>query len=64
MEKDYIIVGDNNYWYATLTDKKHIESELKEIKSNILDGVYGAGGESAETLYVYEAVEIKRINID
>jgi hypothetical protein len=40
MKKKYIIVGDNNYWYATtdLITKKELEAEIKRIKKEIKMG--------------------------
>lgn len=64
MNKEYIIVGDNNYWYSTCNNLEDADTELKQIKNHIKSGVYeGELAGEAEELYIYEAKEIKSITI-
>jgi hypothetical protein len=54
-EREIIIVGDDNQWYATLTSEditdKNIQDEIDEInKTN--------GGDGFNELYVYDAIDI------
>ncbi len=57
MKKQYIIVGDNNYWYSTFeaSNRDEIDEEIKYVRQLI--------GEFQEAdcneLYVYEADLIK-----
>ena len=60
--KTYIIVGDNNHWYRTITcTEAAAKQELEDIKENLIREVEtdNAAGE----LYLYEAVEISRLTI-
>ena len=52
--KNYIIVGDNNYWYSTtgLVTKEQLQNEIAMVKQYIKDN-----REDANELYVYEASE-------
>lgn len=67
MKKEYIIVGDNNFWYSSCgTNKKEAIAEAKEIIEEGNDGY--ACGECGrepccepELLYIYKAEEVKRI---
>ena len=68
MKKEYLIVGSDNFWYACgLTSKKEVKEKIEDIKENIES--YGSpnGDERQyylpETLYVYEAKEIDRIDL-
>lgn len=67
MRKNYIIVGDNNFWYATLfrTTEKGANKELNRIRKQIEEGVGSEFDEPSEasTLYLYEAKEITRAEI-
>ena len=67
MKKEYIIVGDNNFWYASCIETlKEAKAQVKEIMKN---GKAGYGCAlcdqepccEPETLYIYEAKEIKQI---
>lgn len=64
MEKKYLILGDNNFWYS-LCDKKDIDNEINIIKHNIK--IYGAGNSqenfTPDKLYVYKVKEIKEIDL-
>ena len=63
-KKTYIIVGDNNFWYATLTDttEKQALVILKSVKKDIKKGIYE--NNEAEELYLFEAVEVERLSIN
>ena len=52
--KNYIIVGDNNYWYSTtgLVTKEQLQKEITIVRQYIKDNQ-----EDANELYVYEASE-------
>lgn len=52
--KNYIIVGDNNYWYSTtgLVTKEQLQNEITIVRQYIKDNQ-----EDANELYVYEASE-------
>jgi hypothetical protein len=52
--KNYIIVGDNNYWYSTtgLVTKEQLQNEIEMVKQYIKDNQ-----EEVSELYVYEASE-------
>lgn len=52
--KNYIIVGDNNYWYSTtgLVTKEQLQNEIAIVRQYIKDNQ-----EDANELYVYEASE-------
>lgn len=61
--KNYIIVGDNNFWYSYLKEvtEKELKKELKNIKENLSD--YNNESEPTE-LYVYEVLEkVKTIKL-
>ena len=61
MTKEYIIVGDNNYWYATLNSTEKIaRAEMKRIKKDIKNNVYD---DLADELYLFEAKEISSLKI-
>ena len=60
--KTYIIVGDNNHWYRTITcTEAAAREEMEALKANIVREVEtdNAAGE----LYLYEAVEVARLEI-
>lgn len=52
--KNYIIVGDNNFWYSTtgLVTKEQLQNEIEMVKQYIIDNL-----EQVNELYVYEASE-------
>ncbi len=52
--KNYIIAGDNNYWYSTtgLVTKEQLQNEITIVRQYIKDNQ-----EDANELYVYEASE-------
>ena len=52
--KNYIIVGDNNYWYSTtgLVTKEQLQNEITIVRQYIKDNQ-----EDVNELYVYEASE-------
>ena len=54
--KNYIIVGDNNFWYYStgFVTKKALADSIKFVKQGIKDGIFsGQDGEPSE-LCVYE----------
>ena len=53
--KNYIIVGDNNYWYSTtgLVTEEQLQEEIKKVKEYIKDNLE----EEVSELYVYETSE-------
>jgi len=61
-EKYYVVVGDNNFWYATFT------AESEEVARNlfadtiggVLEGRFEA--DKPERVYLYEGNEIERHN--
>ena len=64
MKKKYIIVGDNNFWYATTNEMttSELEDVLEEIKADIKRGDYEDNSTPNE-LFAFEAKEIKRIKL-
>ena len=52
--KNYIIVGDNNYWYSTtgLITEEQLQNEIAMVKQYIKDNQ-----EEVYEIYVYEASE-------
>lgn len=61
MEKTYVIVGDNNYWYATFSAKNatEINTRLKDVKKDIKNYHFDNDIELPSELYCYEAELIK-----
>ena len=60
--KTYIIVGDNNHWYRTITcTEAAAREELEAVKANIVLEV--GDDNAAGELYLYEAVEVARLEI-
>ena len=55
--KQYIIVGDNNYWYATLSRKADIQDAIDEIKEQ------DNAPDKAEMVYVFEAKDVGKYKI-
>ena len=66
MKKKYIIVGDNNFWYATtdeITDEQ-LTAEIKDLKKRIKNREFEDRAlKEVEELFVYEAKEVQRINL-
>jgi len=61
MKKEYLIIGDDNYWYASgITSLKIAKSEAKEIIKN---GEIGKGNELPEKLYIFKAEEIEQVEV-
>jgi hypothetical protein len=64
--KNYIIVGDNNFWYATtekVSEKKAIilMKEIKKgIKKDMFEDEYNG---KPSSLYLYEAKSVAEINL-
>lgn len=61
--KEYIIVGDNNFWYSFFQakTKAQIKAEIKEVKKLLKNKQYDDN--NCCQLYVYEAKEIERIEV-
>ena len=63
-KKSFIIVGDNNYWYASFTNEQDtVEKAIKRVKKQITNGEFEEDGAEPQQLYVYEVNEVKRISI-
>lgn len=71
MKKEYIIVGSNNFWYASCIEtKKEALAEAKKIMKHKgeqnrnygNDEMYGdTAPYKPDTLYIYEAIEVERL---
>ena len=53
MKKQYLIVGDNNFWYATIPDTDNIQKEIENVRDGILNNYYN-DGENPSELCAYE----------
>ena len=56
MEKEYLVLGDNNYWYATCGTLAEAKQEAKNCEE--LDFL-----EKPDKVYIYEAIELKRVSL-
>lgn len=70
MKKEYLIIGDNNFWYAScIGSLKKAQQQAREIKDKDSDSHYGCALCNREpccepeTIYIYKAEEIKRIEL-
>jgi len=68
MKKEYVIVGDNNFWYAQGFTIKEGKARLKEIAKKIKKGDrYDLADDEnlpePETLYLYVGEEAGRIDL-
>jgi hypothetical protein len=69
IDQEFVIVGDNNYWYAQgMTDKtlKQAKQSLKLTAKAIKNGSPFADDEQLPepaTLYLYVGKEVARINL-
>ncbi len=62
---EYIIIDSNNQWLATENRKKDARIKLRELISLRKNGDgYGETDEIGETLYLYEAKEITRSELN
>ncbi len=71
MKKQYIIVGSNNFWYAMCDSLKEAQAEAKKIikykdrfdegNPNYCDEESSHHPFTPNELYIYEALEVKRI---
>ena len=56
MKKNYVIMGDNNFWYSTTGEvtKEQLQKEIEEVKEGIKNNTYDVGdcGEPCE-LHVF-----------
>jgi len=62
-KKEYLVIGDNNFWYASCDSKKDALSEAKEAMKGVREYSDDAGNvpEIPETVYIYEAKEVAQI---
>ncbi len=58
MKNEYLILGDNNKWYATCYSKADMKNELKKLKKKFKSGADFEGDEIPDFLYCYKAQEI------
>ena len=58
---NWVIVGDDNHWYATLPSDATYEEALKEAKFAMLNG---NEGEYPFKVYVYKAYEVANVDIE
>jgi len=68
MEKEYLIVGSDNFWYAScMTSMKEAIEKIEEIKESPESFGVPYGGENQteapDTLYLYKAKLIKEIDL-
>ena len=60
MKKEYLIIGDNNHWYASgITSLKIAREELKDIKENQI-----VFNDEPEKFYIFKAEEIEQVDLD
>ena len=65
--KNYIIVGDNNYWYSSLKQvtKQELQDEIDKIKNDIIEFGFD---ESIETepnkLYIHETINDYSVSVE
>ena len=58
-EQEYIIIGSNNYWYASgLTSLAEAKEEIKEIQKH---PEQHTPSELPEIFYIYKVTEAERI---
>jgi len=62
MEKEYIIVGGNNFWYSTFKASRmdEIAAEVQQVAENL--DKYPAGSEP-DVLHVYQVNLLQSINV-
>ena len=61
MQKKYIVLGSNNFWYALLNTKKEAKEFVKnflKLDESFADPESGYSPEAPEDFYIYEAKEI------
>lgn len=69
MKKEYIIVGSNNFWYAScISNKKEALERARDIMEETEEVVYrnpealgDTEPETPETLYIYKAEQVEQI---
>jgi len=65
IQKEYLIIDNLNQWLATDTSKKYALQSLRDIKECAeSNSGYGEAEEIGDTIYLYEAKELKRVVID
>lgn len=64
-KKEYLVIGSNNFWYAscleTLKEAKEIANDVIENSNGYSDPESGHEPEEPETVYIYKAYEIARV---
>lgn len=59
--KEYIILGSNNFWYATDTSLKDAKATIKAIRkdhSGFADDETGQEPEMPKEFFIFEAIEV------
>lgn len=64
MKSTYIIVGDNNFWYATTPKMSFYQAakQFARVKKEIKEGLY-TDGSKPNAIYLYEATEVDRLKV-
>jgi hypothetical protein len=62
--KNYVILGDNNFWYSTTgeTTKKSLHKEIETVMEGIKNGSYETASEPTE-LHVFETASSAMIDL-
>lgn len=67
MKKCYLVIGSDNFWYSMDSNLKEVKETIKQIKDDPSSYGNPENGQNQEvipeTLYVYEAKEIKQIDL-
>lgn len=55
-KRKYIIVGDNNYWYATtgMITEKQLETQIETVRDGISNNLYSGDNTEPEDIFAYE----------
>ena len=67
MKKYYLVIGSDNFWYSMDSSLKEAKETIEHIKSD--PSFYGnpesnqRQSEPPETLYIYKAEEVDRIDL-
>lgn len=65
MKKEYLLIGSNNFWYATHTNKRDAKAEAKDIVAG--EGNYGDPEsdytlDPPEEVFIYEARQTNHLS--
>lgn len=61
MKKEYLIIGSDNYWYASgITSLKIAKSEVRDM---IEEGRIGKRNAMPKKLFIFKAEEIEQIEV-